>query len=154
MNANKSLIRIALILSIACCSILPFLWAADGDLNASVPSIVKVGLAVYASGGPDPALGAWRKGGPSEIDPRAGAQAEDFKQVEKSFGNYKSYELIETREVCRTSKTVYLSMNFERGAVYASFLVFKTSKDWVVQHLEFNTKPDVIMPWLTSNPNE
>ena len=34
------------------------------------------------------------------------------------------------------------SLNFERGAVYASFLVYKTSKDWIVQHMDFNTKPE------------
>lgn len=36
----------------------------------------------------------------------------------------------------------------ERGLLYTSFLVWKSDRDWLVQHLDFSTKPEVIMPWL------
>ena len=39
-------------------------------------------------------------------------------------------------------------MSFSRGALYASFLIYKADKEWVVQNMEFNTKPEVVMPWL------
>ena len=42
----------------------------------------------------------------------------------------------------------YLSMIFDCGVVYASFLVYRAEKDWVVQNMDFNTKPEAIMPWL------
>jgi hypothetical protein len=41
-------------------------------------------------------------------------------------------------------------MSFERGVLYGSFLVWKSDRDWVVQQMDFNPKPQVIMPWLTS----
>ena len=37
-------------------------------------------------------------------------------------------------------------MNFERGVVYASFLVYNAEKDWVAQKMDFNTKPETIVP--------
>ena len=72
----------------------------------------------------------------------------------RPLGNYKSYELIETKGIGQTSRTVYLSMIFERGIVYARFLVCRADKDWVVQDMDFNTKPEAIMPWLTFERNK
>jgi hypothetical protein len=151
MNIRKTLIRSALALSLGFCVILPLIRAAQPESSTAIPSIVQAGFVSYASGGPDPALSIWRKGGPLETDKKAAVQADDFKQAERSFGNYKSYEVIESKEVGKTSKIVYLSMNFERGAAYLSFHVYRTSKDWVVQGMEFNTKPELIMPWLILN---
>lgn len=48
----------------------------------------------------------------------------------------------------QSTRIVYLSLNFERGAVFASFQVYKAGKGWVVQDMDFNTKPGTIMPWL------
>jgi len=45
-------------------------------------------------------------------------------------------------------------MIFERGIVYARFLVCRADKDWVVQTMDFNTKPEAIMPWLTFERNK
>jgi len=52
------------------------------------------------------------------------------------------------KEIGTTSKILYVSMSFERGVLYGSFLVWKSDRDWRIQNLEFNSKPEVIMPWL------
>ncbi len=76
------------------------------------------------------------------------AEAEKFKQIERYFGKYKSYEWIDTKEIGASSKIVYLTMTYERGAAFASFLVYKGEKDWIIQNMDFNTTPATIMPWL------
>jgi hypothetical protein len=43
---------------------------------------------------------------------------------------------------------LYLAINFERGAVYARFLFYRTEKDWVVQNVDLSTRPEALMPWL------
>lgn len=145
---KKMLIRSALVLTIGTCLLLPILRAADADLTNPIPAIVQAGLAVFASGGAEPAVLAWRKGGPLEGEKDATAQTENFRQMERSFGHYRSYELIETKDIAKSSKIIYLAMNFERGASFARFLVYRTRKDWIVQDMDFDTKPEAIMPWL------
>ena len=71
-----------------------------------------------------------------------------FKEMVKPLRNYRSYEVIEVREIGKTSKILYISMSFERGMLYGSFLVWKAERDWIVQRLDFSTKPEIIMPWL------
>jgi hypothetical protein len=42
---------------------------------------------------------------------------------------------------------IYLSINYERGAVFARFLLYR-AQDWVVQSMDFNYRPEALMPWL------
>jgi hypothetical protein len=41
------------------------------------------------------------------------------------------------------------AINFERGAVYARFVVYHAERDWVVQNMDFSTRPESILPWLS-----
>ena len=72
-----------------------------------------------------------------------------FRRIDRLLGNYQNFEAIDAKPIGKTSQIVYLSMNFERGAVFAKFTLYRTAKDgWVVQHMDFNTRPEAIMPWL------
>ena len=84
-------------------------------------------------------------------DAAAKEELKKFKEVVSPLKEYRSYEIIQVKEIGKTSKILYLSMSFERGVLYGSFLVWKSDRDWIVQHLEFNTKPEIIMPWLLLN---
>ncbi len=148
MNITKTLIRSTLALGIGACLILPFMDAAKADADGTLPPVIQSGLALYASGGPDVAVSAWEKAGPLERNKQAEDFADEFKQLEKSVGHYRSFELIETKEIGKPYKVYSLSMNFERGAVFGSFQVYKTTKDWVVENMDFDTKPEAIMPCL------
>ena len=120
--------------------------AAEGA--PPIPAIVQSGLKFYTIGGWEAAVTAWLKGGPLEGDKSAKTLMDDFKEIEKTFGPYRSFEAIAMKEITKTSTIVYLSINFERGASYASFLVYRGAKDWVVQRLDLSKKPETIMPWL------
>jgi hypothetical protein len=39
-------------------------------------------------------------------------------------------------------------MNFERSAIYARFMLYRNDKAWVLQNMDFNPRPEAIMPWL------
>ncbi|MBI2947735.1 MAG: hypothetical protein HYY23_08810 [Verrucomicrobia bacterium] len=151
MNITPILIRSTLALSISACVILPLLNVAKAEPDGVLPPVIQSGLALYASGGSEVAVSAWEKAGPLERDRKAGDYAAEFKQLEKTIGHYRSFEVLETREIGKATRIHYLALNFERGAVFASFQVYKTSKDWVVQDMDFDTKPEVILPWLAQS---
>jgi hypothetical protein len=117
--------------------------------TASVPAAVEKGMQLLKSAGPLAAFEAWREGGVLDETGR-GDEVVRFKAMAKPLGNYRSYEVIEVKEIGKTSKILYLSMTFERGVIYGSFLVWKSDRDWVVQRREFNARPEVVLPWLTS----
>ena len=149
MSLIKVVVQAIFVCALGCSCALPHLQAAAIDLNSPVPPIVQKGIALYASAGPVQALETWRQGGLLDGSRNDVQQTETFREMVRPLRNYLSYELVATKEICRTSKIVYLAMNFERGLLYASFLVYhRADKEWIVQNMDFNTKPDVIMPWL------
>ncbi len=122
---------------------------AAGAANALLPAVIEAGFNLWARGsGAETVLGTWQRGGLLEGSNKASTQAGYFRSLSRVLGNYKSYELIQTKGVSRASQVIYLSVYFERGVVFGRFLVFRTEKDWVVQNMDFNDRPEAIMPWL------
>ena len=93
------------------------------------------------------ALDAWQKGGLIEGDRKVLVEANYFKRINPAIGGFKSYELVEVQKIAQSSQIIYLTINFERAAVYARFLLYRTDQDWVVQNMDFNAKPEAIIPW-------
>ena len=140
--------RLTLLISIASFFMIVGAVMVHAESAKPVPPIIQAGFSAYASEGPEAAINAWLKGGPMEGEKTAVAAADNFRQIERYLGKYKSYELIDVKDIGTSSKMLYFSMNFDRGAAYASFVIYKREKDWIVQNLDFNTKPETIMPWL------
>lgn len=122
--------------------------AVGADSTPSVPPVIQAGFTSWAKGGVVLAFDAWQKGGFMAGDRKIAAQSNYFKRLDRAIGSYKSYELIETKEIGLSSEIVYLAVNFEQGGVYARFLLYRTDKGWIVQDMDFSTKPEAIMPWL------
>ena len=150
MKVIKAILGGSVALGLGLGLFLPLTRRVQADPDSPVPAVLQAGFTLYSSGGADAAVLAWRKGGPLEGDGRAAEQTDGLKQMEHPLGNYKSFEMIETREIGKTSRILFCSLNFGRGAVFASFQMYRATKDWVVQDMEFDTKPEAIMPWLTS----
>ncbi len=125
-----------------------FLQVLAADAGEPVPAVIASGFALYAKGQPEVAVDTWRKGGLLESERGAQAQANYFRDSERVLGRYQSYELVQSKDIGRSSQIVYVSINYERGAVYGRFLLYRTEKQWVVQGMTFNTRPETIMPWL------
>ena len=94
-------------------------------------------------------LDAWQKGGLLEGDRKVAAQSNYLRRAVQAVGNYNSYDLIEAKRIGLSSQIIYLSINFERGAVYARFVLYRSNKNWVVQNMDFSTQPEAVMPWLS-----
>jgi hypothetical protein len=146
MKAILNHVQLICVLSILQCCLQPAVCAEGG--SGAVPALIQKGFALLKSASPVEALDTWREGAVLEDEANARDGINTFKEMVKRLRNYRSYEVIEVKEIGSTSKILYVSMSFERGMIYGSFLVWKSDRDWIVQHMDFNTKPQVIMPWL------
>jgi hypothetical protein len=149
VSPRNHLLRFVLALGLlgACCLGRAPVAAAPADPSAR--GVLEAGFTLYAKGGADLALDTWRKGGLAEMDTsKLASQNAYLRQAERAMGNYRSYEVVQTKRVGANSQLLYLAINYQRGAVYARFLLFRTERDWVVQSMDFNLKPEALMPWL------
>jgi hypothetical protein len=120
--------------------------AAEPD--SFIPSVIQAGFDFFQKQRPEQGVDLWKEGGLAGEEFRSLSHATVFRQAERAMGKYVSYEWVATKMVGKSSRIIYLSINYERGAVYARFLVYRTEKDWVVQSMNFNTRPEALMPWL------
>jgi hypothetical protein len=148
MNVHRILTRVALFLVVVGGALLVLAAAPRADSMSSVPGIVQDGLHSWEKNGASYALDIWQKGGLMEGDNKPMALSNYFRRIDRIIGNYRSFEVIDTKRISQRSEVLYLSMNFERTAIYARFLLFRTEKDWVVQNMDFSPRPEAIMPWL------
>ncbi len=148
MNKTYAIARTAAVVCLGICLILPMTPARAAESSPPLPAVIQAGFAYVAKGQPELAVDLWRKGGLMQGEYRSPANATYFKEAEAAIGAYRAYEVVATKWIGQNSQYIYLAINYERGAVYARFLLYHTAKDWVVQSMEFNTKPETIMPWL------
>lgn len=148
MNASRKIISFCLMIAVGfSLSFVPRCLAAGAD--EPVPGIIQDGFKAWAARGTAYiALETWRKGGLMETDPKAMTLTRYFSQMDHSLGQYKSYETAQTKVISQSSHILYLAINFEHGAVYGRFLLYRTEGGWVVQNMDFNAKPETLMPWL------
>jgi hypothetical protein len=116
-----------------------------------VPPIMQLGFDACAKEGVKTAIGIWTKGTFNEDKEYLNKLVETFAQFEEAAGKFRSVELLATQEVAANSRLVYYEMDYERGAMFARFLLYKTELGWTVQAFTYNLSPDVIMPWLWLN---
>jgi hypothetical protein len=148
MTTKETFARPTLAFGLLCSLILLLVHPAAAAPNPLLPPILREGFTAWVKSGANLALDAWQKGGLMEGDNKVSAQAAYFRQIDRALGSYRSHETLEAKEVGQNSQIVYLSINFERGAVYARFHLYRTEKSWAVQNMDFSTKPEAIMPWL------
>jgi hypothetical protein len=117
--------------------------ATDSD---EVPKVIVSGLDAYKAEGPDAAVKAWIKGSPVEGSKEALSQANNLRQVQDFYGTYKTFHLIQSRNLGPTSRMVYLVLDYEKGPLFAKFLVFRAEQGWIVASFSFNTHPEAILP--------
>lgn len=125
---------------------LPMAASATPDL--SVPAIIKDGFRIWPGKDASYALDIWKKGGLLDNDSKPAQLSRYFSQMDHTFGNYRSFDAIDSKPVSQSSKIVYVAINFQNAVVYARFLVYRADNGWVVQNMDFSPKPEAVMPWL------
>ncbi len=114
--------------------------------DSKLPSIVLAGLSEYKLKGPEAAVKAWVRGSAFETSLEALSQANTFKQVETMYGAYLGYQVIKIKEISKTSQMAYVSFDYEKGPLYASFLSYRNGDKWILASFSFNMKPEAILP--------
>ncbi|MDB6039568.1 MAG: hypothetical protein JWM99_3409 [Verrucomicrobiales bacterium] len=134
------------LLALACFFAVSQTATAQSDIP--MPDVIKKGLALYEKGGVIVAFDSWQRGGMLENDSAGAAKLRAFKEMTTAIGNYKSSDVVRVRQISNHSRLVYFAMNFNRGVIYAKFLIYQTESDWNVQNMVFGSRPETIMPWL------
>jgi hypothetical protein len=110
--------------------------------------VLTSGFSAWTRGGASTALEAWQKGGLLEGDRKVAGELSYFNRIAPAIGAYKSADILVAQTVSQSSQLFYLAMNFDRAVVYARFLLYRTAQDWVVQNMDFNVKPEMVIPWM------
>jgi len=148
MKAIQPMLRILALLCGALCFV-----GQTSAADSGIPSSVEKGLKLLKTAGTAPAFEAWYAGGILAESVRARDEALRLKSILTSLQGYRSFEVVAAKDIGTNSKLLYLALTFERGMLYGSFLVWKSDRDWIVQRTEFNTRPELVMPWLGFGSN-
>jgi hypothetical protein len=148
MNTYRKIVSLCVIIIVGlACVVAPHSLAAGAD--EPMPAVIDAGFKAWSARGTAYiALETWKKGGLLDADSKPLTLTRYFSQLDRTLGKYKSYESVQLKSISQSSRIIYLAVNFEHGAIYARFLVYRTDKDWVVQNMDFSPKPEALMPWL------
>ena len=160
MNFRGIIIRSLLVGALGLCCLWPPLPAKAGGGSGpvagagvgaptQVPAVIQNGFKLWSLNHRSSwAFDAWKMGGLMEKDPKTDTLSRYFSRIEQSLGNFKTYEVVDSKRVGLSSGVLYLSINFDRGVMFARFMIYKTDEDWVVQNMDFSPRPEAMMPWL------
>jgi hypothetical protein len=112
----------------------------------SLPPIIASGLQAYKDKGPDEAVRAWIKGSALDGNKDALTQANNMRQFQDFYGAYRSFEVISTRNISSKTQVIYMVLEYDKGPIFAKFIIYRPDKDWIMVNFKFNTKEDVILP--------
>lgn len=120
--------------------------AQDGGTTAKIPAFIRAGLEAYKNGGPQSAIEAWIKGSPLDGSKEALSQANILNQVQVFYGGYRSFDVISVNDLTPHIRIIYLALNFEKGPMFAKFVIYRADATWMLTSFNFNTKEDAILP--------
>ncbi len=115
---------------------------ADGPL----PRIVLSGLESYKKDGPEEAMKAWLKDSVLENDPNALSQAGALRQAQARYGAYRGFHEISMRSVSASTAIVCLTLDYDKGPLYAKFVVYRTQPGAVLTNLVFDVDENAVVP--------
>jgi hypothetical protein len=114
--------------------------------SEGLPPIVVLGLEAYKSNGPEEAVRTWIKGSGIDGSKEALSQANVLLQVQEFYGAYRAFEIVSTKDLSPKTRVIYLVLNFEKGPLFAKFVVYRSGQGWVLAYFNFNTKEELVFP--------
>lgn len=113
-----------------------------------LPPVILSGLQAYKDKGPDEAVRIWIKDSPIDGSKAALSQANNLRQVQDFYGAYQFFEIVSAYEIGRRTRILYLILDFEKGPLFAKFVVYQSNHRWILTSFDFNTKEEMILPPL------
>jgi hypothetical protein len=122
--------------------------SADTQTAERLPHIVASGLKAYGGGGADEAVSAWIRG--SVID--GSSQANLLHQIQSLYGAYRTFDVIGVRQFGPRTQIVYLTLDYDKGPLFAKFVAYKSDQGWILASFDFSTKDDILpeLPFAAS----
>ena len=94
----------------------------------------------------DEAIRLWVKDSPIEGSKDAMTQADALRQAESLYGPYQWYEIIRAREISPRTLTIDLVLDYERGPLFARFVVYRANHRWVMTYFDFSFREETLFP--------
>jgi len=116
------------------------------EVNNDLPPVILAGIEAYKQKGPEEAVKTWLKGSSLEGNKDALSQANLLRQVQDYYGDYKSFNVLKTRDISPLTKILYLAINFDKGPLFAKFVVYRSESGWILVSFNFNTKEELVLP--------
>lgn len=83
------------------------------------------------------------------------SQANALNQIQGLYGNYQSFEpLLAPQTLTPRIRIYYLALDFEKGPLFAKFVVYRTASGWILTTFNFNVSEDAILPALPQPPSQ
>ena len=114
--------------------------------EVKLPKIVRLGLESYRKDGLDEAMKAWVKGGVLENGPEPAQAAAMLGQAQTRYGAYRGFDLIRVQAVSSSTELVYLTLDYDRGPVFAKFVVYRTQIGTVLTDFAFAMDEAAVIP--------
>jgi hypothetical protein len=115
--------------------------------QSDVPTIVTDGLVAYQKSGGEAAMAVWLKDSPIETDTTTRINvAGGLAQIATAYGKMVGYEVLRTVSIAPSLRRIFVLGKFEKGPVFFSFDCYKADKSWTLPLINFNTKPNTILP--------
>lgn len=137
--------RIAWLLCV--CFLLPASCAfSQSPAGPEVPKVLILGFDAYKMGGPDEAMRTWLRGSPNEGNRDVFSQALVLRSVQETYGAYRGFQVVSAREVTPSTRILYMTIDYEKGPLFAKFVLYRTDPGWIVTDLAFNANDAAILP--------
>ena len=129
---------------VAAAAMLPRPAAAQ---DVAPPPIVVDGLKVLVKVGIDSAVAVWFKGSALEGDTsKTHPFSIAFAQLPDWLGKPRDFEILKTYPVGAHIRRTYVILLCDGGPAFWRFDYYLAVKGWVLQHIDFNTSADKILP--------
>ena len=116
------------------------------QVSESLQPVILSGLQAYKDKGPEDAVRAWIKDSPLDGNKDALTQANNLRQVQDYYGTYRGYEVIGMRELSAKTRIVYLVLDYDKGPLFAKFVIYHADQGWILTNFLFNTKEEAVLP--------
>jgi hypothetical protein len=115
--------------------------------QSDVPTIVTDGFVAYQKSGGEAAMAVWLKDSPIGTDTTTRINVVGgLAQIATAYGKMVGYEILRTVSVAPSLKRIFVLGKFEKGPVFFAFDCYKADKIWTLPLINFNTKPNSILP--------
>ena len=121
-----------------------FAAAPDKAKGDDLPPIIASGLQAYKEKGAEEAVKAWIKGSAIDGSKEALSQASNLQQIQVFYGAYQGFEVAGSRDISPKVRILYLIVDFEKGPLFAKFVVYRAEQGWILTNFNFNTKEDLL----------